>query len=107
MDRDDIELVLAKAIDILEPSLKEKISMVEIFDLSSRVLQEIQFEQNLKDENFEYYLSRSEIEKILTEGDLEIRYTDGSKVNFILEEDDAKTAILENGNVIMWYDCDS
>jgi len=106
MEKDDIELVLTKAIKLLKPRLKEKISMVEIFDLSSKVFQEIQFEQNLEDESIEYCLSRSEIEKILTDGDLEIRCTNGSRVNFVLEEDDVKTATLENGSIIMWYEGD-
>ena len=104
MNKYDIECVLEKAVELLEPKLKEKISLVEIFDLSSKILQELQFEQNLGDEIIEFHLSRSEIEKILTDGNLQIRCSNCSGVDFVLKEDDVKTITLENGDVIMWYE---
>jgi hypothetical protein len=107
MEVEDIEFVLIKTIELLKPKLKEKISLIEILDLTYNVLQEIQFEQNIKDEHSEYYLTRSEIEKILTDGFLEITYTDGSKVHYILEEDNVKTMMLESGDIIMWYEGDT
>ena len=104
MDRNDVELVLTKALEHLKPRLKQRISLVEIFDLSFKVLQEIQIEQNLEEKIIEYSLSRTDIETILTHEYLEISYDDGSKVSFVLEEDDVKKMTLENGGVFIWYE---
>ena len=106
MNRDDIELVVSKAIEFLKPSLKEKISLVEIFDLSHKIQREIQFEKNLEDESIQYCLSRADLDKIIAHGDLEIEYEDGTLVTFILEEDGLKTMTLENGGILVWYEGD-
>ena len=106
MNRDDVELVVSKVVEFLKPSLKEKISMVEIFDLSQSILEEIKFEKNLEDETVKYCISRSDLEKIMLHGDLEIEYEDGTKVTFVLVEDGLEVATFENGDVLMWYEGD-
>ena len=68
MNRDDVELVVSKVVEFLKPSLKEKISMVEIFDLSQIIIEEIKFEKNLEDESIQYCISRTDCEKIMLHG---------------------------------------
>ena len=106
MNRDDVELVVSKVVEFLKPSLKENISMVEIFDLSQSILEEIKFVKNLEDETVLYCVSRSDLEKIILHGDLEIEYEDGTKVTFVLQEDGLEVATFENGDVLIWYEGD-
>ena len=106
MNRDDVELVVSKVVEFLKPSLKEKISLVEIFDISQSIFQDIQFEKNEEDESVTYCLSRDDIEKILKYGDLEIAYEDGKRITFVLQEDGLNIMTFESGDALMWYDGD-
>jgi len=110
MDKQDIEEILITAINFEGLKTKDKVTFPDIFDLAQKVWQNEHFRAylSIKENNFEetYCLSRSDIEKILTHGDLVIAYDNGKTVCFVLEEDDVKTMNLENGGVLMWYECD-
>ena len=107
MNKDEIEWILEKAFKYIKTRLKEKVDIVDIFDISHKVWSDIQNESiDEDDETIEYCLSRSDLEEILTNGDLEIDYSDGSRVLFRLQEDDVHTIKLENGGVLIWYDGD-
>jgi len=106
MDKDDVELVVSKTVEFLKPCLNEKISLVEIFDISQSILQDILFEKNQEDEDDRYCLSRDDIEKILKCGELEIAYEDGKRITFVLQEDGLNIMTLESGDAVMWYEGD-
>ena len=106
IEKDEIELVLTKAFEYLKPRLKEKVSLVDIFDITQKVWKEVQEIPEDEDETIEFCLSSAELEEILAKGDLEIEYSDGWKVWFRLQEDDVHTITLENGGVLIWYDGD-
>ena len=106
MDKDDVELVVSKTVEFLKPCLNEKISLVEIFDISQSILQDIIFEKNQEDEDDRYCISRDDIEKILKHGELEIAYEDGKTITFVLQEDGLEIATFENGDVLIWYEGD-
>ena len=110
MDQHDVEEVLITAIKLVGLKTKEPLSFPDIFDLAYKVMQNEHFQayMQIKESYHEetYPLSRSDLEKILTDGDLEIAYDDGKTINFVLEEDAVKTMRLENGGVLIWYEGD-
>jgi hypothetical protein len=106
MNRDDVEIVLLKALERLKPDLKKKIRVVELFDLTEKIFKDIQSEENREEEAAQYCLSRYDIEKILTHGDLHIESDDGSRVVFVFEEKELKTLSLESGGVLVWHEGD-
>jgi hypothetical protein len=106
MNRDEVEMVLLKALEHLKPDLKKKITVVELFDLTEKIFSDIQSEETREEEAVHCCLSRSDIEKILTHGDLHIESDDGSRVVFVLEEKELKTLSLENGGVLVWDEGD-
>ena len=110
MDKYDVEEVLITAIKLIGLKTKENLTFPEIFDLAHQVMQNEHFQAylHIKESNIEetYTLSRSELEKILAYGDIEIYYDNGKTVCFVLEEDEVKTMSLENGGVLIWYEGD-
>ena len=111
MDKHDVEEVLITAIKLVGLKTKEKLSFPDIFDLAYKVMQNehfqayLQIKESTLEEN--YTLSRYDLEKILTHGNIEIYYDNGKTVCFVLEdEDEVKTMKLENGGVLMWYEGD-
>jgi hypothetical protein len=110
MDQYDVEEVLIIAIKVLGLKTKEPLSFPDIFDIAYKVMQHEHFQayMQIKKSNTEetYALSRSDLEKIMLHGDLEITYDTGKTVNFFLEENDVKTMKLENGGVLIWYEGD-
>lgn len=110
MDLNDVEEVLITAIKRVGLQTKKDLGLADIFDIAHQVMQNEHFKAYLQaneiDNEETYPLSRSDLENILTHGDLEIYYDNGKTISFVLEEDDVKTMKLENGGVLIWYEGD-
>jgi len=101
MKKQDVELVLTKSMDFWREKMDVKVNLIEIFDLSQKIWQEIQFEKNSPDDVKDYFLTRSDLETIISNGDLIIEYEDGSTARFFLEEELISVSILENGKLVI------
>ena len=58
----------------------------------------------IKENAYVFPLTRSQIEKLIYDGDLLIKLTDNDIVHIYYEKQEVNTSILENGEFILWLD---
>ena len=95
MSRDEVELIISMVARFPKPSLKQKTSMIELFDGSQSILEDIQCEKNLEAVTIHYCGSGSDCEHIMLHDNLEPGY-----------EDSLEVATFENSGILMWYEGD-
>jgi len=110
MNRDDVREVLITAIKLIGLKTKEELSISDIRHLANQVWQNEEFQgyvdMTLSRDKEVYCISRSELDRIFTEGLLEFINENNKKIRLVLRSQEVETMILENGGVLMWYEGD-
>lgn len=104
MNKGNVDLVLIKAMDFLRDNLKNKITTCELFCLSGEIWHRIQQEYKTLQKFDTYYLTKSDLDALKSDGFTELVYDDGSRIRLKIREEIVSVSKLEDGSFLLWHE---
>lgn len=104
MKKEEVQTILKICLDEIKQNLNTNFNQLDILSLTDKTWPKIEDKLKLKENAYVFPLTRAEIEKLISQGDLLIKLTDLDIIHIYFEEQEINTSVLENGKIILWQD---
>jgi hypothetical protein len=104
MKKEEVQRILEICLHEIKKNLNISYDQFDISALTKKIWPKIQNSLKQKENAYVFPLTKSQIEKLIYDGNLLIRLTDLDTIHIYFEKQEVNTSILENGQIILWMD---